>query len=59
MALHTRAGAGSRRHAVAGRVVVCALARGHWRGSAMLEVVRHSVARSLLVLGRVHDCDVD
>lgn len=57
MALDTGAGARSRGHAVAGRVVVCALTRGDWRGRAVVEVV----ARRLLELRarRVHDCDVD
>jgi hypothetical protein len=56
MALHARTGAGSRGHAIAGRVVVRGLARRHWRGRAMLKVVGRSV---VLVLRRVHDRDVD
>lgn len=58
MALHGWAGARSRGHAVARRVVICALARRHRRGRAV-EVMGNGVGRGLLVLRRVHDCDVD
>ena len=60
VALDTCAGAWSRGHAIARRVVVCARAWGHWRGSVVVVVIAGHVARGLRgILWAVHVRDVD
>ena len=59
VALDAGACAGSRGHPVAGRVVVCARAWGHWRGGALVVILGHVARGRRGVLRGVHVRNVD